>query len=191
MTDSDNPLILVTGNKNKVLEVKAILGPTATLEVLDINLPEIQGSVEEITREKCRAAAETIGGPVLVEDSALEMRALGGLPGAYVKAFVETIGNEGLNRILSAFDDKSAEAVCTFGYSQGPGHEPLQFQGRLQGRIVPARGVSSFGWEPIFEVEGEGVTLAEMEVGKKNGLSHRFKALVKFREWFLGARRPV
>lgn len=60
MTDSDNPLILVTGNKNKVLEVKAILGPTATLEVLDINLPEIQGSVEEITREKCRAAAETV-----------------------------------------------------------------------------------------------------------------------------------
>ncbi|KAB8258557.1 inosine triphosphate pyrophosphatase [Aspergillus pseudonomiae] len=191
MTDSNTPLIFVTGNKNKVLEVKAILGPTATLEVLDINLPEIQGSVEEITREKCRAAAETIGGPVLVEDSALEMHALGGLPGAYVKAFVETIGNEGLNRILSAFDDKTAEAVCTFGYSPGPGHEPLLFQGRLQGRIVPARGVSSFGWEPIFEVEGEGVTLAEMEVGKKNGLSHRFKALVKFREWFLGARGPV
>lgn len=60
MTEPDTPLIFVTGNKNKVLEVQAILGPTATLEVLDINLPEIQGSVEEITREKCRVAAETV-----------------------------------------------------------------------------------------------------------------------------------
>ncbi|KAB8236471.1 non-canonical purine NTP pyrophosphatase [Aspergillus alliaceus] len=130
-TDTPTPLIFVTGNKNKVLEVKAILS-TTPLEVLDINLPEIQGSVEEITREKCRAAAERIGGPVLVEDSALEMKALGGLPGAYVKAFVDTIGNEGLNKILAAFDDKSADAVCTFGYSPGLGHEPLLFQGRLQ-----------------------------------------------------------
>ncbi|KAE8355684.1 inosine triphosphate pyrophosphatase, partial [Aspergillus coremiiformis] len=164
---TETPLIFVTGNKNKVLEVKAILGSAAALEVLDINVPEIQGSLEEITREKCRAAADSIGGPVLVEDSALEMRALGGLPGAYVKAFVETIGNEGLNKILSAFDDKFAEAVCTFGYSAGPGHEPVLFQGRLQGKIVPARGTSSFGWEPIFEFEGE--TLAEMDVEKKVG----------------------
>ncbi|KAB8078732.1 non-canonical purine NTP pyrophosphatase, rdgB/HAM1 family [Aspergillus leporis] len=179
---TETPLIFVTGNRNKVLEAKAILGSTATLEVLDINIPEIQGTVEEITREKCRAAAETIGGPVLVEDSALEMRALGGLPGAYVKAFVETVGNEGLNKIIAAFDDKTAEAVCTFGYSSGPGREPVLFQGRLEGQIVPARGMSSFGWEPIFEFEGE--TLAEMDVGKKNGLSHRYKALVKFKEWF-------
>ncbi|KAF7587922.1 hypothetical protein BBP40_006517 [Aspergillus hancockii] len=178
---AETPLVFVTGNKNKAKEVKAILGSTTTLEVLDINLPEIQGSVEEITREKCRVAAETIGGPVLVEDSALEMRALGGLPGAYVKAFVELIGNEGLNKIIGAFDDKTAEAVCTFGYSPGPGQEPTLFQGRLEGQIVPARGISSFGWEPIFEVEGK--TLAEMDVEKKNGLSHRFKALVKFREW--------
>jgi inosine triphosphate pyrophosphatase len=57
---TETPLIFVTGNRNKVLEAKAILGSTATLEVLDINIPEIQGTVEEITREKCRAAAETV-----------------------------------------------------------------------------------------------------------------------------------
>lgn len=41
-----------------------------------------------------------------------------------------TIGHHGLNKILAAYEDKSADAVCTFGYSAGPGHEPILFQGR-------------------------------------------------------------
>ncbi len=39
------------------------------------------------------------------------------------------IGHEGLNNLLAAYPDKSAQAVCTFGYSPGPGHEPMLFQG--------------------------------------------------------------
>ncbi|KAE8147769.1 non-canonical purine NTP pyrophosphatase, rdgB/HAM1 family [Aspergillus avenaceus] len=182
MTQEKPTLTFITGNKNKAAEVTAILGHTANLRILSIDLPEIQGTVEEITREKCRAASEIVKGSVLVEDSGLEMRALGGLPGAYVKAFVDTVGNEGLVKILAEFEDKSADAVCTFAYSGGVGEEPVLFQGRLEGRIVPARGVSSFGWEPIFEHKGE--TLAEMDVVKKNGLSHRFRGLEKFRVWF-------
>ncbi|KAL4796612.1 Maf/Ham1 [Aspergillus venezuelensis] len=174
-------IIFVTGNKHKISEVRAILGDSATIEPIGLDLPEIQGTVEEITLAKCRAAAEEIGGPVLVEDSGLEMHALGGLPGPYVKAFVDAVGNPGLWKMIEPFDDKTAEAVCTFGYSAGPESEPVLFQGRLLGQIVPARGISAFGWEPIFEVDGE--TLAEMDMDKKNGLSHRFKALLKFREW--------
>ncbi|PWY89844.1 Maf/Ham1 [Aspergillus heteromorphus CBS 117.55] len=174
-------VIFVTGNQHKVSEVNAILGDTVNLQPVPLDLDEIQGTLEEITRDKCRLAAEKTGGPVLVEDSALEMHALNRLPGPYVKAFVESVGNEGLCKILDSFEDKTAEAVCTLGYSAGPGKEPVLFQGRLVGQIVPARGNSSFGWEPIFEVEGE--TLAEMSHPKKNGLSHRFKAVSNFREW--------
>jgi hypothetical protein len=32
--------------------------------------------------------------------------------------------------MLAGFTDKSAQAVCTFAYSEGPGHEPIIFQGR-------------------------------------------------------------
>ena len=32
--------------------------------------------------------------------------------------------------MLAGFEDKSAQAVCTFAYSEGPGHEPIIFQGR-------------------------------------------------------------
>ncbi|KAL2832209.1 Maf/Ham1 [Aspergillus pseudoustus] len=181
--------LFVTGNPHKVSEVKAILGDIATLRTAGLDLPEIQGTLEEIARAKCRAAAETIGGPVLVEDSALEMHALNKLPGPYVKAFVDTIGNPGLCRLLEPYSDKTAEAVCTLGYSAGPGCEPILFEGRLLGKIVPARGVSSFGWEPIFEVDGE--TLAEMDVDKKNGLSHRFRALERFIEWIRETGLPL
>lgn len=46
------------------------------------------------------------------------------------KWFMQAIGHEGLNNLLAAYPDKSAQAVCTFAYSAGPGHEPIIFQGR-------------------------------------------------------------
>ncbi|KAJ5762284.1 uncharacterized protein N7511_005666 [Penicillium nucicola] len=175
------PCMFVTGNPNKVIEVNAILGEAVPVQSLDLDIPEIQGTLEEIATEKCRRAAEIINGPVLVEDSALEFNAMKGLPGPYIKYFLESLGNDGLNKLLFAYEDKSAEAVCTFAYSSGPTMEPLVFQGRLEGKIVPARGPPRFGWEPIFEHEGE--TLAEMEHDKKNALSHRYQALHKFQQW--------
>jgi hypothetical protein len=48
------------------------------------------------------------------------------------KWFMTTVGHEGLNNLLAAYEDKSAEAVCTFGYCEGPGQEPILFQGRCQ-----------------------------------------------------------
>jgi hypothetical protein len=48
----------------------------------------------------------------------------------YSKYFLEALGHEGLNKMLDGFDDRSAEAVCTFAFSNGPGEEPLIFQGR-------------------------------------------------------------
>lgn len=58
---------------------------------------------------------------------------------------MKDLGHEGLNNLLAAYEDKSAKAVCTFGYSAGPGHEPILFQGITDGKIVPARGPPHFG----------------------------------------------
>jgi inosine triphosphate pyrophosphatase len=46
------------------------------------------------------------------------------------KWFLDALGHDGLNNMLAGFEDKSAQAVCTFAYSEGPGHEPIIFQGR-------------------------------------------------------------
>ncbi|ETS76708.1 hypothetical protein PFICI_12095 [Pestalotiopsis fici W106-1] len=101
--------------------------------------------------------------------------------GQYSKWFMKSIGHEGLNNLLVAYEDKSAKAVCTFGFSKGPGHEPILFQGITDGKIVPARGPAYFGWDPIFEYQGQ--TYAEMDQVEKNKISHRYKALEKLRVW--------
>lgn len=172
----------ITGNKNKLGEVKAILEPTISVQSQALDLIEVQGTLEEVTIAKCRAAAEQVGGPVLVEDTCLCFDALNGLPGPYIKWFLNDIGHDGLNNLLAAYEDKGAKAVCTFGFSQGPGHEPVLFQGITQGKIVPARGPPTFGWDCIFEYEGK--TYAEMEKSAKNKVSHRGRALEKLQAWF-------
>ncbi|KAH6684375.1 inosine triphosphate pyrophosphatase-like protein [Halenospora varia] len=174
-------LNFITGNKNKLIEVQAILGDVVDLQSQSLDLVEIQGTIEEISTDKCRRAAEAVKGPVLVEDTCLCFNALKELPGPYIKWFLEALGLEGINNLLVAYPDKSAQAVCTFAYCEGPGHEPIIFQGRTDGKIVPARGPPNFGWDPIFEYEGK--TYAEMDKVEKNKISHRFLALEKLKTW--------
>lgn len=54
-------LIFITGNPNKLLEVKAILSDTVLLTSKSLDLPEIQGTIEEIALDKCRRAADIVG----------------------------------------------------------------------------------------------------------------------------------
>ncbi|EAW19786.1 non-canonical purine NTP pyrophosphatase [Aspergillus fischeri NRRL 181] len=156
MGRAEPPLIhFVTGNLRKFAEAEAILRNVARLRRHVIEVPEIQGSLEEIAREKWRNAAATMKGPVLTEDSALEFRALNGLPGPYIKEFYSALGNDGLCQLLAAFKDKSASAVFTYAFSSGPGVEPVLFQGRVDGQIVTPRGTNGFAFDPIFEVQGK------------------------------------
>ncbi|KAL7409060.1 putative DNA repair-related protein [Mrakia frigida] len=173
--------VFVTGNANKLKEVKAILsagtsGIEVTSQALD-DLPEIQGTTIEVAKAKCRAAALQIGGPCVTEDTSLAFGALNGLPGPYIKDFMAAVGHEGLNKMLAGFESKAATAICSFAYSSGPGAEPLVFEGRTEGKIVPARGEKVFGWDPIFQPDGFETTYAEMESSEKNKISHRGRAM--------------
>ncbi|KAI9467323.1 Ham1-like protein [Lactarius psammicola] len=178
-------LVFVTGNARKLDEVREILaqGEAIDIESRDLDLPEIQGTTQEIAIEKCRRAAEIIGGPVITEDTALCFAAMNGLPGPYIKFFLRDLGHEGLNHMLDGFPTRAAWALCTFAYSTGPGTEPVLFEGRTDGRIVPARGPPKFGWDPVFEAEDTGLTYAEMEATQKNVISHRGRALQKLRAY--------
>ena len=64
---------------------------------------------------------------------------------------MKELGHEGLNNLLVGFPTKNAWALCTFAYSTGPGTEPILFEGRTDGKIVPPRGSAKFGWDAIFE----------------------------------------
>lgn len=64
----------------------------------------------------------------------------------------------GLNRLLDGFSTRGATAVCTFAYSPGPGMEPVLFEGKTEGTIVPARGSTHFGWDAVFQPSGSNLT---------------------------------
>ncbi|KAB5564870.1 hypothetical protein DKX38_004924 [Salix brachista] len=187
------PVTFVTGNAKKLEEVRAILGQAVPFQSLKLDLPELQGEPEEISKEKARLAAVEVKGPVLVEDTCLCFNALKGLPGTndlawpYIvertiinscsKWFLQKIGHEGLNNLLMAYEDKSAYALCAFSFALGPDAEPITFLGKTLGKIVAARGPNDFGWDPIFQPEGYEQTYAEMPKDEKNKISHRSKAL--------------
>ncbi|GME77276.1 unnamed protein product [Ambrosiozyma monospora] len=200
-------ITFVTGNKNKLREVIAVLtnnttnpnkDPTTaqettaqigkyTLTNQKLDLDELQGSINEVTIHKARQAAKIIGGPALVEDTCLAFNALNDLPGPYIKWFVDKVGLEGLNKMLVGFDDKSAKAITTFGYCESADEdaEVLLFQGITEGKIVKSRGPTDFGWDSIFEPKGFETTYAEMKGVEKNKISHRSKALAKLKTFLL------
>jgi inosine triphosphate pyrophosphatase len=53
-------LNFITGNKNKLAEVQAILSGVIELRNQNVDLVEIQGTVEEVTKDKARRAAEEV-----------------------------------------------------------------------------------------------------------------------------------
>lgn len=178
--DMARPIVFVTGNVKKLEEVVQILGKTFPHKVIskEIDLPEYQGEPDEICVAKCKEAAKVVSGPVLIEDTCLCFNALGGLPGPYIKWFLSKIGPEGLYRMLHGFEDKSAEALCTFAYSTGNSDDPIQlFRGKTPGHIVEPKGPRDFGWDPCFQPDGFDQTYAEMDKTLKNSISHRGKAL--------------
>ena len=86
--------------------------------------------------------------------------------------------------MLAGFEDKTAEAVCTFAFHSGrEGDEVQLFKGITKGSIVAPRGSRDFGWDPCFQPEGHDLTYGEMDKAFKNKISHRFKALDKFRNF--------
>ena len=107
------PIVFITGNVKKLEEVVQILGKSFHREVRcfsftmyfndeftqitskKVDLPEYQGEVDEICIQKCKEASQHIDGPVLIEDTCLCFNALKGMPGPYVKWFLQAIGPEG------------------------------------------------------------------------------------------------
>lgn len=111
------------------------------------------------------------------------------------KWFLESVGHDGLNRMLAGFDDKTAYAQCIFAYYDGKLSEPIVFIGRTAGAIVPARGPTNFGWDPVFEAHEDGVTMdktyAELDKIIKNSISHRKKSLDALQKYMRDNKEAV
>ena len=155
------PPLFITGNQNKADYLQRLIG--LPIEHQKIDLDEIQStSLDEIVRHKVKQAYAIAGRPVLVEDVALGFDALGGLPGPFIKFFVDTDnGLEKLCRMLDGFSERGAMAESVFGYYDGTRLELLR--GGLHGVISDhPRGSGGYGWDKIFSPDGwQGRTRAE------------------------------
>ncbi|MDP2874441.1 MAG: RdgB/HAM1 family non-canonical purine NTP pyrophosphatase [bacterium] len=173
-------IYFITGNPNKLKEVKLVL---PSVEQLDIDLPEIQEvDAKEIIRNKLLEALNRTEGEFIVEDTSLYLTCLKGLPGPLIKWFLKTVGNEGLAEIAEKLGDTKAEAKTIIGYAKNR-EEIYFFEGSIKGRIVKPRGESNFGWDPIFLPDGHEKTFAEMSREEKNEISMRRVALNKLSEF--------
>ena len=154
--------IFITGNQNKVDYLSRSLGMDLPHQKIDLD--EIQSPDPTVVIEhKVRQAYELIKKPSLVEDTSLSFNALDGLPGTFVKFFVEAKdGLETMCRMLDGFEDRSAYASAVYGYYDGVTMK--FFKGRLDGVVAShPRGDGGYGWDAIFEPVGYGgLTRAEL-----------------------------
>ncbi|MCS7125969.1 MAG: XTP/dITP diphosphatase [Aigarchaeota archaeon] len=178
---------LVTTNKGKIEEFKNIFqefGLKFRVELLKTK--EVQSvDLVEIASQSALYAYNILREPVLVEDAGLFIKSLNGFPGPYSSYVYRTIGVNGILKLMESEKDRSAVFFSIIAF-YGPYSGLKIFSGESRGIIsFEPRGLRGFGFDPIFiPEEGGGETYAEMDIQKKNKISHRGKAARKFAEWF-------
>jgi len=172
-------IYFVTGNRGKFEEARGILGE---VEQRNIGYTEIQAdSLDEVAAFGMREVREKLDGPVMIEDAGLFIESLKGFPGVYSAYVFDTIGNEGILRLMDGVTGRRAVFRSVLGYAE-PGMEPIFFRGEIEGEITAEpRGSGGFGYDPIFEVGGK--TIAEMELAEKNRISHRGASIRALKSW--------
>jgi XTP/dITP diphosphohydrolase len=180
-------LTIVTSNAHKAQEVQAFFGGSVEIRHVALDIPELRSDdVREIAREKARYAYNHLHEPLIVDDTAFSIDALNGFPGPYAAYVLISIGNTGILRLMDRVLDRNARFTTAIAYADETGIEV--FTGTIEGRIITApRGTGGFGYDPIFEVDGQ--TLAEIPLEEKSAISHRARALAAFRDWFV--KRPA
>ncbi len=185
-------LVLATHNPGKVRELDAYLRPLA-IEVIASGTLGLAEPVEDgqcfaaNARIKAHAAAEASGLPALADDSGLVVQGLDGRPGVHSARWAEPhkdfsyamarVCDELVSR-YGSFEaaDRAAAFVAVLCLAWPDGHEELAL-GRVEGELVdPPRGEGGFGYDPMFQPDGDAQTFAEMPAEKKQALSHRGRA---------------
>ena len=186
----DMQIVLATRNPGKVAELRALLAdlPVELVSAADVEgAPEVEEdapSLEGNARKKAEALHRHTGLPALADDTGLEVDALGGAPGVHSARFAGPDADDAANRAklrrdLDGAANRSARFRTVLAFAEGD--EVRFFEGVCEGRITEAeRGSGGFGYDALFQPEGEKRTFAEMPAEAKNQISHRGRALQQF-----------
>jgi XTP/dITP diphosphohydrolase len=188
MKKKSSVLFFATGNLHKFNEVQHFLRDyPIELKSVDLKGPEIQGkTVEEIAVASVHQAYEKMRESIFIEDTGLFIKQLRGFPGPFSSYVYDTIGIDGVLKLLESVQDRSAEFRSAIAFC-APGIPPISFIGISSGTIsLRKRGSYGFGFDPIFKpADGHNKTFAEMDLEEKNRISHRTRSLKKLITWYL------
>ena len=187
-------LLVATGNRGKMAEFSAILGPHGVrlLSLAEFGLGEPDETASDFVgnaRIKARSAFNGSGLPSLADDSGIIVEGLGGCPGIFTADWAEcSTGRDfgvAMRKTWDVLDSmgrrfpRRATFRATLVLAWPEGGEDV-FVGEAPGEIVwPMRGESGHGYDPIFLPDGHDQTFGEMDDKMKNLVSHRAVALQK------------
>ncbi|XQW83970.1 XTP/dITP diphosphatase [Thalassotalea piscium] len=189
MSTFTQTIVLATGNPGKVKELDNLLSqqgiiikPQSDFNVSDAD--ETGTTFIENAIIKARHAAEITGLPAIADDSGLEVDALNGAPGIYSARYAGDNANDALNNAkllkeMNGIENRSARFHCVLVFMK---HHldptPIVCHGVWEGAILTeAKGEQGFGYDPLFWLEEQQMTSAELPRELKNQLSHRGQAL--------------
>lgn len=189
--DNFQHLVVATNNQGKAREIDQLLSGLevevysqakfGVTEVEETGLTFVENALI-----KARHAASFCEYPVLADDSGLAVDVLGGQPGIRSARYAGAEASDADNneKLLAALDgvedrDRGAQFICVMVLMRHA-HDPIPLicQGSWRGRILTEpHGDNGFGYDPLFFVEEEGCTSAQLSAQRKNQLSHRGQAL--------------
>ena len=161
LNNMEKKITYVTGNWAKIASAKQALEPIGyEIDNIKMETPEIQADdVTEVAMYSAKWACEKLNQPVLKNDSGLFIKSLNGFPGVYTHYADDTIGEDGVLKLMEGIDNREAYFKEAIAYCE-PGKEPIVFEGITKGKIaLEKNGTFGWSWDFIFIPEGEDKTL--------------------------------
>ncbi len=178
-------IVFATGNLHKLQEINKIAKDSGIEFILppgNFDPDETGETFEENSYIKAKEAALLSKTISLADDSGLCVEALNGAPGIHTARYAPTV-QERIDKLLANLthaSNRKAKFVCAMTLVDESGNILDKEIGECYGEIAKSQsGVNGFGYDPIFIVDGYGVTMADMSENLKNKISHRSKALEK------------
>ena len=185
-------LVFASNNPHKIREIASVIGENFTLiSLTDLNIsddiPETEPTLEGNALAKARYVHRITGKNVFADDTGLETEALGGLPGVHSARFAGESRNSDANidklqGMLEGKNNRKARfrTVIALIFE----NREYLFEGTVSGKIIKEkRGTEGFGYDSVFIPDGERKTFAEMNLQKKNMMSHRARAFQKLSDF--------
>ncbi len=183
-------VVLATGNKGKLRELRALL-EDLSFEVVpqsELGVESVEETGETFEANallKARHAARVTGLPAIADDSGIEVDALGGRPGVRSARYAGEDASDADNnaKLLVELADvpepRTARYRAVIVYVDAADDpSPLVASGAWEGAIArEPRGDGGFGYDPLFLVGAGRLTAAELPPDEKNRISHRAHAL--------------